>query len=563
MENSITSIFGKKAAGWRNNQRINEFTKKIEAYAPVDPTEQPVVIFNASTRLTGISLNAAFSLLTGWSLRLAGVPVKNFVCQSGMSHCILGTNREDYHKPPPCKSCIAQSRRLYARSDVSWYEYEENSSLSTAICDLNLAELSAFEYNFNSQTGKHLSSSNTPNHTIPFGEFVLPSIRWALRCHNLKEDEDTRYLLREYILSAFNVAHKFAALLDEVAPSCVLIFNGTMYPEAVARWVALQRGIKVITHEVGFQPFSTIFSTGKVTAYPIHIPNDFELTLKQNTSLDAYLEKRFQGKFTMAGIRFWPEMRGLDNTFLEKASLFKQIIPVFTNVVYDTSQVHANQIFPHMFAWLDTVLDLIHEYPESLFVIRAHPDEMRPGTAKQSRQSVRDWVIRNGIDHLDNVVFIDSQDYINSYELIQSAKFVLVYNSSIGMEATLLDKPVLCGGKARYTQYPIVFLPDTPQAFIRQAQKFLTSELIELPTEFQRNARRFLYYQLFRASLPFEEYIQEGNRKGFVYLRSFPWPQLLAENSTTMEVLQDNILSQVGGDTHLSNGETFLLPETR
>ena len=65
---------------------------------------------------------------------------------------------------------------------------------------------------------------------------------------------------------------------------------------------------------------------------------------------------------------------------------------MFTNVVYDTSQVHANKIFPHMFAWLETVLELIRSHPETLFVIRAHPDEMRPGTAKQSRESVRDWV---------------------------------------------------------------------------------------------------------------------------------------------------------------------------
>ena len=48
----------------------------------------------------------------------------------------------------------------------------------------------------------------------------------------------------------------------------------------------------------------------------------------------------------MAGIRFWPEMRGLDEAFLQKAAKFHQIVPVFTNVIYDTSQVHANTCFP-------------------------------------------------------------------------------------------------------------------------------------------------------------------------------------------------------------------------
>jgi hypothetical protein len=181
-----------------------------------------------------------------------------------------------------------------------------------------------------------------------------------------------------------------------------------MYPEASARWVAQARGLRVITYEVGFQRFSAFFTEGEATAYPIHIPKDFELTPEQDARLDEYLQKRFQGHFTMAGIRFWPEMRGLDQAFLHKAARFRQIVPVFTNVVYDTSQVHANKIFPHMFAWLDQVLELIHAHPETLFVIRAHPDEMRPGTAKQSRESVRDWVAANGLKKLANVVFIDS-----------------------------------------------------------------------------------------------------------------------------------------------------------
>jgi hypothetical protein len=152
------------------------------------------------------------------------------------------------------------------------------------------------------------------------------------------------------------------------------------------------------------------------------------------------------------------------------------------------------------------------------------------------------------------VIFIDSQEYISSYELIQRAKFVIVYNSSIGLEATLMGTPVLCGGKARYTQYPIVFFPDSPKSFALQMEDFLKTERIPLPEEFQRNARRFLYYQLYRVSLPFDAYIQAGPRQGFVQLRSFSWRQLLAERSTTMKILLKDILGQEN-----SKRERFLL----
>jgi hypothetical protein len=159
-------------------------------------------------------------------------------------------------------------------------------------------------------------------------------------------------------------------------------------------------------------------------------------------------------------------MRGLDESFAQKAVQFQQIVPIFTNVVYDTSQVHANTVFPQMFAWLDLVHGLIQEHPETLFVIRAHPDEMRAG--KQSRESVPDWVEKNQVDRLSNVIFVGPTEYLSSYELIQRSKFVMVYNSSIGLEAALMGKAVLCGGKARYTptqSFTFLILPKPTQGW--------------------------------------------------------------------------------------------------
>jgi hypothetical protein len=166
----------------------------------------------------------------------------------------------------------------------------------------------------------------------------------------------------------------------------VVVFNGQFYPEATARYIAQQRGIRVITHEVGLQPASTFFTEGEATAYPIHIPVEFEMSDEQNAKLDAYLAKRFQGDFSMAGIKFWAGMQGLDEAFLRKAAGFKQIVPVFTNVIFDTSQPHANTVFEDMFDWLDMTLEVIRAHLETLFVIRAHPDELR--VRKASRETL-------------------------------------------------------------------------------------------------------------------------------------------------------------------------------
>lgn len=514
--------------------RLKRINKQVANQEHYTAGQQPIIVFNASTRIRNISQNAAFSLLTSWGLRLAGYPVIHYVCKGGMQPCVLGTNQKKYRQAPPCQACIAQSKKLYSNAQVRWFDYQANPSLTQTIRNLNLDELITFEYPV-------LLAGTSQPISIPLGKLVLPAIRWALRRHTLPNDQETTYLMRAYISSAFSIAQDFALFVNEVKPAAAVIFNGIMYPEATVRWVCEQRNVPVVLHEVGFQPFSAFFTTGEATAYPIPIPDDFKLTKKQNDLLDQYLEDRFQGNFTMAGIKFWPEMRGLDQQFLNKASKFKQIIPIFTNVIYDTSQIHANQVFSNMFDWLDSMLEVIREHPETLFVIRAHPDEMRPNSAKQANESVRDWVHTHSIKNLPNVIFIDSQEFISSYELIQRAKFVVVYNSSIGLEAALLGSAVLCGGKARYTQYPMVYFPSTIEEFTHKFEEFLSINSIDVPKEFSENARRFLYFQLFRASIPFDEFIHVGRRKGYVGLKPFNWKKLLPEESPSIQLITHHI----------------------
>jgi len=495
-----------------------------------NPTGAPIVFFKTSSGIDDLSWNSGFHLLASWALRLKGIPVAYFACNSGMSKCVLGTNRDDPHQAMPCRSCVYQSRTLYAGVEgntktgthVNWFDFQRDEQIASAISKLSVPELMKFEWQ-----------------DIPLGALCLPGLRWILRVHHLDDEENTRYLLREYILSAWNVVQKFSDFLDQTQPRAVVVFNGQFFPEATARFVAQKRGLKVITHEVGLQPATAYFTEGEATAYPIYIPEGFELSDEQNAKLDTYLARRFQGDFTMAGIKFWADMKGLDESFLQKASGFKQIVPVFTNVIFDTSQPHANTVFEDMFRWLDLVLEVIKSHRETLFVIRAHPDELR--VRKSSRETVQDWVDRHGIQKEPNVVFVNPNETLSSYELIQRSRFVMIYNSTIGLEASIMGAAVLCAGKARFTQYPTVFFPQSIDAYQSELEKFLSVEEIEVPADFKRNARRFLYYQLFRTSLPFSDFLEPSVRTTQARLKSFELEVLL--ESDAIEAILDGLLN--------------------
>ena len=83
-----------------NDRRFVALASRVAANA-LEKTAGPVIFFDASTRLTGTSLNAAFAALSAWSLELKGVRVIHFVCQQGLAPCVFGTKRNALHQNPP------------------------------------------------------------------------------------------------------------------------------------------------------------------------------------------------------------------------------------------------------------------------------------------------------------------------------------------------------------------------------------------------------------------------------------------------------------------------------
>ncbi|HLC03036.1 MAG TPA: hypothetical protein VJK02_08365 [Anaerolineales bacterium] len=510
---------GNPIARWRQRQLVRDLASQIgrvEAYleereTPIHSAGSPILFFNASTRLHRLSLNAAFGLLASWALRAERVPIVHLVCEAGMWPCVLGTDRRDPRTRPPCSPCQSLSGVLFPSDLVTSLPLDRgiHRQVMDELAGKSLQDLVAWKYR-----GR------------PLGELCLPSVRWILRRHHLPDSEPVRSVYRGYLASAASLSVELATALSRLAPRAIALFNGIFYPEALAREIAREFAIPVVTHEVGLAPNSAFFTRGEASFRETPIVVGSRLGEEEDRELDRYLEDRFRGSFTMAGIRFWKRMEAIPEWLQEKRRQFRQTVAVFTNVVFDTSQVHANTIFVDMFAWLDLLVEVVERHPETLFVFRAHPDEDRPG--KESQESVAAWFGRSSLPACRNAVFVEPKRPISSYELVRTAKLVLVYNSSVGLEASVLGVPVLCAGKARYTQVPSVFLAQDRGEYFRHLERFLEAERIEVPLEFRQTARAFLHAELFEASLDLSEFVEPlAEFPGMVALRRFEPERLL------------------------------------
>jgi hypothetical protein len=71
-------------------------------------------------------------------------------------------------------------------------------------------------------------------------------------------------------------------------------------------------------------------------------------------------------------------------------------------------------------------------------------------------------------------------------------------------------------------------------------EEFLDADQINVPPDFKRNARRFLYYQLFRTSLPFGRFLEPSVRTTQTKLKDFELNELL--ESEAIKTILDGLL---------------------
>lgn len=507
----------------RRIQAIEREVQAIEAQHG-NHLPPPVLFFNPSSHLTDLSFNAAAGLVASWGLRSAGQPVVYLLCHAGLVKCVLGTNRLEPSAPPPCATCIANNNAFYpARHTVAFLPgVNGNAPQEAELASLSLQELSEF----------HFAG-------LPIGQLCLPSVRWILRRHDLETPAAGRQVLASYIVSAVGLAQELERVLNATRPRALLLFNGTFFPEAMARAVALGCGIPVTTYEGGFLPLSAFFCHGLATEWPIEIPAPFQMGPEEDAKLDSYLAQRFQGNFTMAGRNFWPEMKGVSPELKQKAKVHRRMVTVFTNTVFDTSQAHSSTIFDNMFEWLDETLRLAVARLDTLFVVRAHPDELRPG--KESQEPVEQWLETRGYLGLPNLVFIPPKEYVSSYELVRLSQFCIVYNSTIGLEATLLGVPVVVGGLTRYSQERVTHAPASSEDYRSMVTAFLEGGAPPLPVDWQQRARRYMYYSLFRAALDLSAFVEPITPSSYT-VRPVQVQALHPDHSKEMSVIYGGIV---------------------
>jgi hypothetical protein len=153
------------------------------------------------------------------------------------------------------------------------------------------------------------------------------------------------------------------------------------------------------------------------------------------------------------------------------------------NVEWDTAALGKHIHFENTPEWLVATITAIIDVDPGPVIVRQHPSERR----KLQRSKLEIGSLLNerfGDD--PRVEFVAAEAPVSSYDLLQSARLVLPYVSTIAIEAAAIGKPVLISGAAYYANLGFVWSAGSRDEYLALVRRGLQGDLELLPEQTDR-----------------------------------------------------------------------------
>lgn len=445
--------------------------------APNNP-EHRVLIFS----LRGWLTHLAWETTIARALHLHNATTLTILCDKILPACEPRTVIDDFAST--CDLCRRRSVAFLQRSQLPYQDlsqYVDPKSLEPLFQELSGLSLEAL------QTYAYQGT--------PIGELVGASVQRHLLQGQVAPTAHNTEIYRRFVCAGLIAYHAAQKLLQDFRPTSILLLNGLFYAEAIMLHLAKAQGITTWTYERANKRVDALIFAQDTPVIKYDFSAEWEqrsqqpLTPYENQQLDTYLSTRRAGQTGIENL--WEKMEAADDV-----QRGRPLAVLFTNVLWDTAVYKADTSFDSMLGWLHHTVEWFRAHPQYQLVIRIHPAEIR-NPFKESRSPVINYLVEIPA----NVRVFDAKETVDSYALLDQAQTVLVYTTTIGLEAVLSGKHTIVAGKTHYRGKGFTADPSSPQEFDEMLAAALSKPLnigqrLEL-------ARRFAYLFFFQTMIPF------------------------------------------------------------
>ena len=204
--------------------------------------------------------------------------------------------------------------------------------------------------------------------------------------------------------------------------NAVAIWNGQRYPENLIMGIAKYLGKKTVYFEVGFFPNTTVIDPKGVN-FKNSLPRDIEFYKNYPIKEETFPKKLNKRNHLIK--------RRLEHIKLPENYIFVPFQTSFdTQIVYNSPWIKS---MPQLF----NIIEKIASLTKTNFIFKEHPHE-------------RDFTYEELHEKAKNNPYIQFANANETDELIKKAKAIITINSTVGLEAMLMNKRVIVLGNAFY-----------------------------------------------------------------------------------------------------------------
>lgn len=321
------------------------------------------------------------------------------------------------------------------------------------------------------------------------------------------EETDTRSKL--YKLRLKRNTQAAMALWDWLAssqPDVLILPNGTILEMGVAYQIARMLGIRTVTFEFADQ------------RERIWLAQDDEIMSHHTDALWQGLggqplpeaARKAVGDLTFARksaklwgdfARQWQQTPARGGSEVRKSLGLddRPVALLATNVLGDSLTLGRQRISETMAEMIVGTIRWFVGHPEAQLVIRVHPGEL-----KTHGTSMVEVIEKNFPTLPEHIHVVRPGDCTNTYDLVETTDFGIVYTTTVGLEMAMTGLPVVVTGKTHYAEKGFTLDPANWQDY-----EAILSKLVADPTAMRLSHKQveqawlYAYLFFFEFSLPF------------------------------------------------------------
>jgi hypothetical protein len=326
------------------------------------------------------------------------------------------------------------------------------------------------------------------------------SIRDCQYTYQKEEIDEGNALFRLRMERNTHITKSFLAYATKNNPDIVVLPNGMVFEFGAVFQCCKHLNIPVTTYEFGEQQERIWLDQSNSvmlqnTSEMWEQVKDTPFNQFQSDTLDELYEKRKGGNTHGNFSRKWQAIpqQGSENVRQELNLDNRPIVLLAANVIGDSLTLGRQIFSKNMTDWILKTIEFVAKNSQVQLLVRIHP-----GEKIMTGPSVSEAISDKFTSLPEHIHIINAEDDINTYDLINITDLGLTYTTTVGMEMTMSNIPVIVSGNTHYNKHGFTYDPISWEEYFSFLQSFISGNntLISLPNQVE-NSKKYAYHFFF------------------------------------------------------------------